>query len=165
MSCSEGQNIEEHHTCSVTMNKCVVSLANSVIALSNLRQYIKGFVMCLVIRRRFLSFHLFLFLCKDRLSSAHKDIVVPQSEDFRVCRSVKCEGRQSSSSIWLRSFYCCQWHRYMPGGPWPLCGISKAVVLGDIGCFLPPSCFVFPDPQQCNRLGTNNQLGLVELAQ
>lgn len=40
-----------------------------------------------------------LFLSGDRLSSAHKDIAVPQSEDFRVCQSVKCEVRQSSSLI------------------------------------------------------------------
>lgn len=38
-----------------------------------------------------------LFLSKDNLSSSHKDIMVPQSEDFYVCQCVKWEGRQSSS--------------------------------------------------------------------
>lgn len=66
-----------------------------------------------------------LFLSEDRLSSAHKDIAVPQSEDFRVCQSVKCEGRQSSSLIWLRSSCCCHRYTYLSSVPWSLCGISK----------------------------------------
>lgn len=116
-------------TFSLSKAQCVASLAVSS-AILKLEVVYEGVCGMSGHKKKTLVFPSLLFLSKDRLSSAHKDIVGPQSEDFRVCQCVKWEGRQSSST---RRF---GWGRpIVVGGvatrwAWPHCEISKAVVLG-----------------------------------